>query len=339
MTSFGSAALSVSYATASAVAIAEFAAAHYDLGNPSECALLNRGFNDTYVLRTDAGERFALRLSGRRARGSADVASETAFLAYLDAAGVPVAAAAPMRGGALYSSALLPDGPRAVVLFRYAEGRRPDLDAPEDARLQGMTLAQLHNAADRYLDREAGRRRLDLQHLLHRQVAAILALPLGAPQARRDLQALAARLADAVGRLDPVLSRTRCHGDCHGLNARISTAGPHAGRAMFFDFDDGGWGYLAYDLAVHLWAQVSFGRRRHAMWHAFLEGYRSVRLVAPADERAMSLFVAIRHVWLMGEYASRTAEWGTEILSAAWLEREVAFLLGWERDKLSPALL
>jgi hypothetical protein len=30
---------------------------------------------------------------------------------------------------------------------------------------------------------------------------------------------------------------------------------------------------------------------------------------------------------------------GAEILSAAWLEREVAFLLSWERDKLSPALL
>lgn len=291
MTGFGSAVLSVRYSTASAEAVAAFAAARYDLGGSPGCALLNRGFNDTYVLRTDAGKRFVLRLSGHRARGPADVASETTFLAYLDAVGVPVAPAVPTRDGALHTTALLPDGPHAAVLFRYVEGRRPDLDTPKDARVQGVTLAQLHQAVDRFPSREAGRYRLDLDHLLHRQVAAILALDLDAKQAHRDLLALAARLAEAVGRIDPGLTRTRCHGDCHGLNARIAMSGPRAGQAVFFDFDDGGYGYLAYDLAVHLWAQVSFGRRRHAMWHAFLEGYRSVRPVAPADQHAVHLFV------------------------------------------------
>ena len=58
-----------------------------------------------------------------------------------------------------------------------------------------------------------------------------------------------------------------------------------------------------------------------------------------ADERAIHLFVPVRHIRLMGKYASRAAEWGSEVLSAVWLEREVVFLLSWERDKLSPALL
>ena len=128
-------------------------------------------------------------------------------------------------------------------------------------------------------------------------------------------------------------------GILHGVNARIATAGLYAGQAVFFDFDDGGFGYLAYDLAVHLWAQVSFGRQRLAMWHAFHAGYRSVRPILPADEAAVPLFVAIRHIWLMGEFASHAAQWGTEMLSPAWLRRELAFLLAWERDRLSPALL
>ena len=340
MTGSGDNILGVSYATASVEAVAAFAAAHYDLcDGPLSCALLNRGFNDTYVLRTSVGESFVLRLSGHRTRGPADVAAETAFLAYLDAEGVPVAAAMPTRSGALFTSARLPGGPRAVVLFRHAEGRRPELDAPEDACSQGVTLAQLHCAAERYPARMAGRYKLDLDHLLHRQVAAVMALQFDAPQARGDLKALATRLADAVGCLDPSLTRTLCHGDCHGLNARISVAEPSRGRAVFFDFDDGGYGYLAYDLAVHLWAQVSFGRRRHAMWLAFLEGYRSVRPVAPADERAVAVFVPIRHIWLMGEYASRTAEWGSEVLSAAWLTRELVFLHAWEQEKLAAGLL
>lgn len=332
--------LPVSYATASAEAVGDLVAARYDLHPPLRCALLRRGFNDSYLVGTDTGERFVLRVSGRRARGPADVAAETEFLAHLDAAGVPVAAAVPTRDGALFTTAVLPDGPRAAVLFRHAGGRPPEPDSPEDARRQGATLARVHDAADGFPGREAGRYRLDLDHLLRRQVAAVLALNLDAPQALRDLQALATRLSDALGRVDRDLSRTRCHGDCHGSNARIATAaGPHAGQAVLFDFDDGGFGYLAYDLAVHLWSQVSFGRRRHAMWHAFRAGYGSVRPVAAADEAAIHLFVAVRHVWLLGEYAGRAAEWGREVLSAAWLEREVAFLLAWERDRLAPALL
>ncbi len=331
--------LPVSYATASAEAVRRFVTDRYALGDIGACHLLVRGFNDVYEVRTDAGETYVLRLSGHRARGPADVAAETAFLAHLDTMGVPVAVALAARDGALFSHAMLPDGPRAAVLFRHVGGRKPELDDPADARVQGVALARVHGAADSFPRHDAGRFRLDLDHLLHRQVAAVLALDLDAPDARRDLASIADRLAGMVRRLDGDLSRTRCHGDCHGLNAHIATEGPHAGQAVLFDFDDGGFGYLAYDLAVHLWAQASFGRRRFVMWHAFERGYRSVRSIRPADEAAINVFVPIRHIWLMGEYAGRTAEWGREILSASWLAREIGFLLAWEQERLSPTLL
>ena len=330
---------SVAYATASAAAVEDLVAAQFGLEGPLACRLLNRGFNDCFAVRTGAGERFVLRLSGQRARGPADVAGETAFLAALDRAGVLVAAAVPRRDGALCASADLPDGTRAAVLFRWAEGRRPDLDSAADARAEGRTLARLHDAADAWPDRAAGRQRLDVDHLLRRPLAAIAALDIDAAATQRDLAAFAERLAEAVGRRDPGLSRTRLHGDCHGLNARILESGPRAGEALFFDFDDGGFGYLAYDLAVHLWAQVSFGRRRQAVWRAFVEGYAAIRPITPADEAAIDLFVPIRHIWLMGEYAGRTAQWGSEILSSAWLARELGFLQAWELDRLSPRLL
>lgn len=165
------------------------------------CALLNRGFNDTYRVTTNAGGRYVLRLSGHRARGPADVAAETAFLAHLDMAGVPVAAAVPTRDGALFTMAAMPDGPRAAVVFRYAHGRRPGLDAPDDARVQGVTLARIHDASDGFAGRAAGRFRLDADHLLHSQVAAVQTLDLDAAQQIRDFLALGARLADALGRV------------------------------------------------------------------------------------------------------------------------------------------
>lgn len=100
--------LPIIYATASADAVADFVTAHYVLDGLSACSFLNRGFNDTYAPRDAGGAQFILRLSSPRVRGPADVAAETAFIAYLDAAGIPVAAPVPARTGALFATAPLP---------------------------------------------------------------------------------------------------------------------------------------------------------------------------------------------------------------------------------------
>jgi Ser/Thr protein kinase RdoA (MazF antagonist) len=328
--------LRVTYATATAEAVAAFVAANYDLPEPLECNLLQRGFNDSFDIRSSDQQRYVLRISGRRRRGDADVDAETRFISYLDSVGVPVAAAVPNRAGTLFCEADMPEGPRPVVLFRYAAGRPPNLDAPEDARAQGVTLARVHNAADNFPDREAGRYRLDLGHLLHCQAAAVIDLKGVKKEFRDYLSGLSSRLDRAVAARTE-LNWIRCHGDCHGVNAHIITEGPKAGEATLFDFDDGGFGYLAYDLAVHLWAQLSFNRRRLAMWHAFIDGYRSVRPIARADFNAVALFVPIRHIWVMGEYAGRVAEWGTQ--SMAWFDLQEDFFRSWETEKLSPSLL
>ncbi len=330
--------LEVIYSTPRADVMADFVATHYDLPAPIECTLLRRGFNDTFEVRAEDGRRLILRLSGRRARGELDVASETAFIAHLDKEGVPVAAPVAARDGTLFTMAILPEGRRPAVLFKYAEGRAPQPNSAADARAHGVTLAQIHNAAEGLVASGGERYRLDLGHLLHRPMSAVLALAALSETTRQGLIELAQRLSSAVaarGRL----GWTRCHGDCHGFNARIAVEGPRAGRAAFFDFDDGGPGYLAYDLAVFLWARVSFGRKEHAMWHAFIEGYRSVRSLTEADFEAAHLFVPIRHVWLMGEYASRLTEWGSEAVPADWITRELEFMRTWEQTQLQPGLL
>jgi hypothetical protein len=47
----------------------------------------------------------------------------------------------------------------------------------------------------------------------------------------------------------------------------------------------------------------------------------------------------IRHIWLMGEYAGRIAEWGSEAVPVEWLAKQVDLLKAWEDEKLSPGLL
>src|SRR5262249_10813514 len=193
-------------------------------------------------------QRYVLRFSCRRTRGEADVASETEFLAYLDKVGVPVAVPVPARDGALFAYGFLPEGQRPVVLFRHVEGRRPEADGPTDAWARGANVARIHGAAEDYAGGKACRYRLDLDHLLHRQVAAVLDVRTLGTETREHLTGLASRLSALVA-AGYDLSWTFCHGDCHGNNARIATEGPRVGQAIFFDFDDGGPGYLAYDLA------------------------------------------------------------------------------------------
>src|SRR3954471_20325925 len=98
--------LPVLYSTPLAGAVADFVSTHYDLPGSIECRLLRRGWNDTFEIRTKDGQGFIFCISTRRARGEADVASEPAFLAYLDSKDIPVAAAVPMRNGSLFTSAL-----------------------------------------------------------------------------------------------------------------------------------------------------------------------------------------------------------------------------------------
>jgi Ser/Thr protein kinase RdoA (MazF antagonist) len=189
----------------------------------------------------------------------------------------------------------------------------------------------LHNAADSYTA-AAPLYRLDLDHLLHRPLARIRDSGIvDDAGASADLETIAVRTARAIEAFDH-LPWTHCHGDCHGFNARIV----EGGKAAFFDFDDGGPGYLAYDLSVYLWAKVSFGRKLFAMWDAFVDGYRTVRSITPNDLDAAHWFVIVRHIWIMGEYASRAPEWGSEPVK--WIAREAEFLNTWEAERMTDRL-
>ncbi|MBX5197593.1 phosphotransferase [Rhizobium sp. NZLR10] len=314
------------YSTPRIEAVKQFIDQHYSLAGPVSCRMLQRGLNDVYLVVGSNGERYVFRLSHQRARGPADVRTETAFLTHLTQSAVPVAAPIPTRDGALSLQGYAPEGAREGVLFREIEGRKPQAADAGDAAANGKTLALMHNAAETFSP-DGALYRLDLEHLLFRPLARIRDSGIVEDaDVRSDLEQIAARTAKAIEAFGD-LTWTYCHGDCHGFNSRINDAG----EAVFFDFDDGGPGYLAYDLSVFLWAQVSFGRSSTAMWNAFIDGYRAVRPITPDDFEAALRFVIVRHFWLMGEYASRAQEWGSE--TVGWIAREADFLKTWETEQ------
>jgi Ser/Thr protein kinase RdoA (MazF antagonist) len=315
------------YTTPQAGAVAQFIERHYLLTGPFRCQMLHRGLNDVYLVIAATGKRYVFRLSHHRARGSADVATETAFLAHVARLGVPVAAPIPTRDGALFLRGKAPEGNRDGVLFDALDGRVPVATSAADARANGVTLALVHNSAETFRA-NAAFYHLDLDHLLRRPLARVLDSGIVEDAGvRDDLENIANRTGMAIEAFDN-LGWTYCHGDCHGFNARITDVG----EAAFFDFDDGGPGYLAYDLSVFLWAKVSFGRKLIAMWDSFVDGYRAVRPIASNDFEATHWFVIVRHIWMMGEHASRVQEWGRE--SVGWIAREADFLKAWETQRI-----
>ncbi|WP_117194078.1 phosphotransferase enzyme family protein [Rhizobium terrae] len=319
------------YSTPQTEAIERFIQEQYAIAAPVHCRLLHRGLNDVYLTTDSNGERYVFRLSHVRARGRADVETETAFLDYLSQAKVPVAAPIPTHDGTLYTKGRAPEGVREGVLFQAIAGREPNGMDAGDARANGKTLALMHNAAETFPSGGA-QYRLDLEHLLHRPLGRIRDSGIVEDaKVLSDLEEIASRTANAIEAFGS-LTWTFCHGDCHGFNARITDAGD----AVFFDFDDGGPGYLAYDLAVFLWAKVSFGRALTSMWDAFIEGYRAVRPIAAYDFEAAQRFVIVRHFWLMGEYASRSQEWGSN--AVGWIAREATFLKTWETERFAGRL-
>ena len=298
-----------------------------ELGTIAHCELLRRGFNEVYDVRAEAG-RFVARLSALRARGPSNVQYELALLAHMSARGAGVAA-----GAASPVQVLVSEGVRDLAAFQHAEGSAPE--SPEDFERTGEELARIHQAAEGYAG-PASRYTLDLHHLVERPLAWLAEAPTMDAALKEDFAALADEVRQSVGGGDG-LTRVACHGDCHGGNNFIAAGADGCRRVVFFDFDDAGPGWLAYELAVLLWGHLprriepEVDTETAAKYRAFLTGYRRVGPLPAADLDAVPCFLVARNIWLLGEYASRRHHWGSQAIPTAWLRKQVPLMRHWLR--------
>jgi Ser/Thr protein kinase RdoA (MazF antagonist) len=153
---------------------------------------------------------------------------------------------------------------------------------------------------------------LDREHLVEEPLRCLR------PYAERlgmwaDYVRMADDLRARLLRVEGALECGLCHGDLHGHN--VHQTEDH--ELTFFDFDCGGPGWRAYDLAVYRWA-VSLHAKSLEPWEAFLRGYRSRRELKQADLDAVPVFVGLRTLWLAGLQARFAPQRG-----AAWAEGHV----------------
>jgi len=313
-------------------AIAQVVAQNYALGEIKSGTLLRRGFNHVYGLEFADGGRAVARLCADRPRGLPNIDYEAGMLAHLKTAGVPVAACLPARNGDVAVAMALPEGPRPLMVFEHLDGDTPGESLP-DIEATGRGLALLHEAGKSYQG-PASRYVLELPYLLGSSLEQLYTAPTMDAALKANFSAIAQDLTARIAAM-PALTRMACHGDCHGSNNFMTDGADGSRVASFFDFDDAGPGWLAYELCVYLWAMLprkvdgeldapALGR-----WQRYIEGYRSARPLGSDDFEGIAAFVAVRQFWLMGEYAGRIAVWGTQSMPTSWLRKQVELLTAW----------
>ena len=212
-------------------------------------------------------------------------------------------------------------------MFGWVEGRPPSANAA-DAAAYGSAAAALHSASESVDQRD--RFHLNLDHLITEPLTLIRPLLQETPALWHELEDIAARVHGRLCALLPGLEWGACHGDLHNGNARI---GP-SGEVGLFDFDCGGPGWRAYDLAVYWWNQASNGgasaEAAQEAWQAFVTAYQSRRVLGAADLEAAPHFVTARSLWFMGLMAGLVREFGTEMAGTPFFEHELKFLRTWE---------
>jgi Ser/Thr protein kinase RdoA (MazF antagonist) len=327
-------ALVPTHTTAATSSVAHWVAQHHGIA-VQQCHLIRRGLNDNYALRSSDGARYVARLYSIRPRGGFNIDFETSLLAHLDARGVGVAAPIPASDGRMHVPLQFPEGPRALVLFRHAAGAVPD--TLDDIELTGHALARVHQAARDYAG-PPSRYTLDGHHLAGRTLGYLQAHPELGAELLETYRALVLRLLGELAGAEAGLTRVVCHGDTHGFNNHVATDPDGTRTSVFFDFDDAGPGFLAYDLSVLPWSYMFRKSLKQPdellreRWARYLHGYRAGGGEASdGDMAALPLFLQFRHLWNLGEAAGRLHHWGTNAVPADWLQKQLEVFEAWGR--------
>ncbi|HYW58342.1 MAG TPA: phosphotransferase [Polaromonas sp.] len=334
--------LAIAQSTPTGAAIGALVSKAYGFGEVVECELLRRSFNQVYGLKFADGRRAVARLSAERPRGTPKVDYEAALLAHLRTRKVPVANCLATRDGAVAMMVTLPEGERPLMLFEHLDGEMTG-EALPDVEALGRGLARLHAAAEDFVSTES-HHALDLNNLLESPLRLLLTAPTMTEELRTQFTELGSRLRQRIAAMGS-LTQVVCHGDAHGQNNFVTQDPGDERVASFFDFDDAGPGYLAFELAVYAWSMHprsvngQFDEKALARWQHFIAAYQQVRPIPTADLQAIPAFMAVRHFWLLGEYAGRIPAWGSQAMPTAYLRKQVEMLTSWETLTLPTATL
>jgi Ser/Thr protein kinase RdoA (MazF antagonist) len=232
-----------------------------------------------------------------------------------------VPAPVPAHDGSLMQEILLPGEPtpRQGVLFHWVPGDfRNDTLTPNDLHGVGAFMAQLHCHADQFVTAHTPP---PTRRALFCDVHAWMGTPgKAATHFSAEELAIFAAAAQRVHTTVQALGESRdvfgfIHADLHQWNYLF-----HGEEVRAIDFDDCGWGYYTYDMAVTL-SYLEDRRTFSALRDAFLTGYQRVRPLPRGFVECLEVFLAARILfmvpWILSWPQPDHITWGPRYLQQA----------------------
>lgn len=302
----------------------------YGLRQIAAADYFSGGFNDTYRFRTQDGQVYYLRLYRQRWRSLSDIRYEIDLLLHLQAKGILAMQPVARLDGEFYSTLECAEGRRYALLSKELPGSEVSYEAApaEMARRYAQAVAALHQALDDFTS-PYQRVALDLEHLLDQPLRLTTPFLAHRPDDVQFLQQLVAFIRANLERLGlDRLAWGPCHGDLQGYHAKVAPDGSLA----FYDFDCGGPGFRAYDLAVFRWV-TRLQERESLAWPAYLESYLAKHPLAEVDLQALPYFTACRYTWHLGVHAENSYDWGVSFLNDEYYDTKLAQLRQLAQDE------
>jgi len=273
---------------------------------------------------------------GRDVDSEAAIRSELRWLMALRAdTSLAVPEPVPTVGGSLTTTATADGvaGPRVCSLLRWMKGRNHNRSArPVHLYRLGGVLAQLHNHADGWRPPD-GFVRIRWDHeayfgntMVYGNVDAADAWTLLPANLQRDFERVAEEVSNVMGLLGqgPDVFGL-IHADAHLDNVLFD--GP---ETRLIDFDDCGFGYRIYDVAVALW-ELRHRDDFSSFKDALVGGYTEHRPLPIDQLRHLDAFIAAREVafglWLAGMAQTRPAFREELPAEFAYIERSLGIVL------------
>lgn len=276
------------------------------------------GVSENASFRVDTpNKRYVLRIHRPGYHTLAELESEQVWTAALLQAGVDVPVPVPTREGRGYVTLAFEESERHIGLLEWVDGELLgniiDLRGRSFARrfrAVGRIAAAIHNQSSDWTVPEGFRRhRLDLDGLLGDD--AFWGPFWNLPQmhnAQRDVIGSARRvIAQELSRLgQPAETFSLIHADLHPYNLIVGDQ-----RLHVIDFDDAGFGWHHYELAVAL-HRYAADDRLGDIQASLVEGYREVRPLADSVVGTLPMFLLVRSLVHLGWRAQRP-EHGTDL--------------------------
>ena len=285
-----------------------------------EIELVSVSENVTFRVSGDDAD-YALRLHRHGYHTLAELESEPSWTQALRVAGVAAPASVPAPDGRYYLPMAIPatGEERYAGMVRWIEGevldeiirREPDTSAlPGRFEQLGAILGAMHNQASGWR-RPASftRHHLDIDGLMGEEPfwGRFWDHPVLAPDERTLMLRTRDKIRDALDRYGKSAGLySLIHADLHPGNILID-----GGRLSVIDFDDAGFGWHMYDVAVSLAHQRSASHFA-AVCDALFRGYRSVRPLSREDEAMLPMFLLIRGMATIGWLHQRPEHTGPE---------------------------